>query len=56
MRLIEKHSDVPMGFADAGLVRMTERLTDPVVVTTYRDFRLYRRHDRQLVPWVSGCF
>jgi predicted nucleic acid-binding protein len=53
MRLIEKYSDVPMGFADACLVRMTETLTDPVVLTTDQDFRVYRRHSRQVVPCVT---
>jgi len=29
VKLIEKYSNVPMGFADACLVRMTERLPIP---------------------------
>jgi predicted nucleic acid-binding protein len=45
-----KYSDVPMSLADACLVRMTETLPDPVVITTDADFRLYRRHSRQVVP------
>jgi uncharacterized protein len=53
LRLIEKYSDVPMGFADACLVRMTETLTDPVILTTDQDFRVYRRHSRQVVPCVT---
>ena len=51
--LIEKYSSVPMGFADACLVRMTELLADPIVLTTDRDFRVYRRHSRQVVPCVT---
>ena len=31
MKLIEKYSNVPMGFADACLVRMTETLADPFI-------------------------
>lgn len=53
LKLIEKYSDVPMAFADACLVRMTETLADPVVLTTDRDFRVYRRHSRQVVPCVT---
>ena len=50
LRLMEKYADVPMGLADACLVRMTETLDDPVVLTTDLDFRVYRRHSRHAVP------
>lgn len=53
LKLLEKYSDVPMSFADACLVRMTETLADPVVLTTDVDFRIYRRHSRQMVPCVT---
>jgi predicted nucleic acid-binding protein len=52
-KLIEKYSNIPMGFADACLVRMTETLADPVILTTDQDFRVYRRHNRQVVPCVT---
>jgi len=52
LRLMEKYADVPMSLADACLVRMTETLADPVVLTTDTDFRVYRRHGRQAVPSV----
>jgi uncharacterized protein len=52
VRLIQKYADVPMSFADACLVRMTEVLADPVLLTTDTDFRIYRRHSRQTVPSV----
>ncbi len=48
--LMDKYADVPMSLADACLVRMSEMLTDPIVVTTDSDFRFYRRHSRQVVP------
>jgi predicted nucleic acid-binding protein len=48
--LMRKYSNVPMSLADACLVRMSEVLPDPVVVTTDADFRVYRRHSRQVVP------
>ena len=41
-----------MSFADACLVRMTETLTDPVILTTDSDFGIYRRHSRHVVPCV----
>jgi predicted nucleic acid-binding protein len=53
VKLIEKYSNVPMDFADACLVRMTETLADPFVLTTDEDFRVYRRHSRQIVPCVT---
>ena len=53
LKLIEKYGNVPMGLADACLVRMTETLADPVVLTTDHDFRVYRRHSRQVVPCVT---
>ena len=50
--LIEKYGNVPMSLADACLVRMTETLADPVLLTTDADFRIYRRHSRKVVPCV----
>jgi hypothetical protein len=53
VKLLEKYSDVPMSLADACLVRMTETLADPIILTTDEDFRVYRRHSRQVVPCVT---
>jgi uncharacterized protein len=50
LKLLGKYSNVPMSFADACLVRMTEILNDPLLLTTDSDFRIYRRHGRQVVP------
>ncbi len=50
--LMQKYEDVPMSFADACLVRMTELLPEPVVLTTDTHFRIYRRNGRQVVPCV----
>ena len=50
LALMDKYADVPMSFADACLVRMTEILPDPIVLTADSDFRIYRRHSRQVVP------
>jgi predicted nucleic acid-binding protein len=52
LRLLEKYADVPASLADASLVRMTETLAEPILLTTDRDFRIYRRHGRQVVPAV----
>jgi predicted nucleic acid-binding protein len=52
LKLLQKYADVPMSFADACLVRMTETLDDPVLLTTDADFRIYRRHGRQMIPCV----
>ncbi|HTW24891.1 MAG TPA: PIN domain-containing protein [Candidatus Baltobacteraceae bacterium] len=52
-KLLEKYADVPMSLADACLVRMTETFADPVLLTTDNDFRIYRRHSRQVVPRVT---
>ena len=48
--LMDKYASVPMSLADACLVRMTEILPEPVIVTTDSDFKIYRRHTRQVVP------
>ena len=50
LRLMQKYANVPMSLADACLVRMTELLPDPILLTTDADFRIYRRHSRQTVP------
>ena len=52
LKLMQKYADVPMSLADACLVRMTETLSDPVILTTDADFRIYRRHSRHIVPCV----
>ena len=52
LKLLQKYADVPMSLADACLVRMTETLSGPIVLTTDSDFRIYRRHSRQVIPCV----
>jgi len=48
--LLEKYADVPMSIADACLVRLTEILADPLLLTTDSDFRIYRRLGRRVIP------
>lgn len=50
--LLAKYVNVPTSLADACLVGMTETLADPMLLTTDTDFRIYRRHSRQVVPTV----
>ncbi|HYL25519.1 MAG TPA: PIN domain-containing protein [Burkholderiales bacterium] len=50
LKLMEKYADVPMSLADACLVRMTETHADSLILTTDADFRVYRRHSRQVLP------
>jgi len=52
LELMQKYADVPMSLADACLVRMSETLAGPVILTTDADFGLYRRHGRQVIPCV----
>lgn len=52
LALMRKYADVPMSLADACLVRMTEVLPEPIVLTTDSHFRIYRRHSRQAIPCV----
>ncbi|HEX3982322.1 MAG TPA: PIN domain-containing protein [Rhizomicrobium sp.] len=52
LALIRKYADVPMSLADACLVRMSETVADPILLTTDSDFRVYRRHSRQAIPAI----
>lgn len=52
LKLLQKYVDVPMSLADGCLVRMTETLSGPLLLTTDSDFRIYRRHSRQIIPCV----
>jgi predicted nucleic acid-binding protein len=54
LQLMAKYSDQPMDFADACIVAMTERVKDCLVVTLDRnDFRVYRRHEREVIPFLA---
>ena len=45
-------SSVPMSFADACLVRMSELWPEAPVLTLDSDFRVYRRNKRQSLPLI----
>lgn len=50
LKLLAKYEDRSASLADACLVRMTETLAAPLVLSTDSDFSVYRRHGRQVVP------
>lgn len=51
-KLIKKYDSVPMDFADACLVRMSELIADSVVFTVDSDFRVYRKDRRKEIPLI----
>ena len=53
LRLIQQYRDMPMSFADACMVRMSELHPDSAVFTTDADFKTYRRNGRQAIPLLA---
>lgn len=53
LRLLRKYADTPMSFADACLVRMSERHRDSRIFTLDRDFDTYRRNGRERIPLLA---
>lgn len=53
LRLMRHYSDTPMSFANACLVRMAEMHDDAVVFTTDRDFEIYRKNRRKIIPLMN---
>lgn len=51
--LMEKYRQVPKSLADACLVRLSELLDDASIMTFDRDFRIYRRRGRNLIPLIA---
>lgn len=51
--LLRRYRNVPMSLADACLVRLSERYGDCTVLTLDSDFRIYRRHGRQVIPVLA---
>ena len=52
-KLMARYETAPMSLADACLVRMAELYPDAVVLTLDRDFRIYRKHGRGVLPVIS---
>jgi predicted nucleic acid-binding protein len=54
LRLLKKYADIRMDLADACIVRMAELVRDCRVITVdRRDFSIYRRNGRDLIPLVA---
>ena len=53
IRLLRKYADQPMSLADACLVRMAELWDACQVFTTDKDFRVYRRNGRHVIPLLA---
>jgi predicted nucleic acid-binding protein len=53
MRATERYRSVPMSFADASLVRLSELMPHCVVATLDSDFNVYRRNGRHVIPLLT---
>ncbi len=51
--LLAIYADLPMSFADACLVRMSELRAGAEIWTLDRDFQIYRQHRRAPIPLIS---
>lgn len=49
-KLLRRYADLPMSLADACLVRMTELDERAGAFTLDRDFLIYRKNSRQIIP------
>ncbi len=52
-QLLRKYADQPMSLADACLVRMSELNNHSQIFTTDRDFLVYRRKGRSVIPLLA---
>jgi uncharacterized protein len=50
--LMRKYANVPISLADGCLVRMAEAIPGSTVLTLDRDFRIYRKSNRTIVPTI----
>ncbi|MFZ5470809.1 MAG: type II toxin-antitoxin system VapC family toxin [Myxococcota bacterium] len=51
--LMKKYRNLPASYADACLIRLSERNPKATVVTTDSDFSIYRRNKREALPLLS---
>jgi predicted nucleic acid-binding protein len=49
-RLLARYAGVRMSLADACLVRLSELISGSSLLTLDRDFKIYRRHGRNVIP------
>ncbi len=52
-KLMDRYDNVPMSLADACLVRLSEIHPKIPLLTLDSDFRIYRRHGRQMIPVIA---
>ncbi|MCJ7580830.1 MAG: PIN domain-containing protein [Candidatus Aminicenantes bacterium] len=50
--LIDKYQNLPMSLADACLVRMSEQISDSIILTLDSNFKIYRKNKRNIVPTI----
>jgi predicted nucleic acid-binding protein len=50
--LMNRYQSVPMSFADACLVRMSELYPDSIVLTLDSDFTIYRKNRNQVISLI----
>lgn len=48
--LIKRYKNISMSLADACLVRLSENYSESKILTLNSDFKIYRRHGRQVIP------
>jgi uncharacterized protein len=51
--LMSRYESVPMSFADACLVRMSEQIPNSAVMTLDSDFKIYRRHRNEEISVIQ---
>lgn len=51
--LMRKYRDLPMSLADACLVHLVESLPGGTLFTLDAHFRIYRQHNRRVIPTVA---
>jgi len=52
VELRRRYANVPMSLADACLLRLSETQPNARVFTLDPDFKIYRRHGRQVIPLI----
>jgi predicted nucleic acid-binding protein len=48
-----RYNDQPISIADASLIRMSELQPESAIFTLDRDFLVYRRNGRQIIPLIA---
>jgi uncharacterized protein len=51
--LMSLYESVPMSFADACFVRMSEQIPNSAVMTLDSDFKIYRRHRNEEISVIQ---